>query len=85
MTASDVEAAERDRRRAQPEAHVVVAIDHRVLGVVGHDPEEIEQQEPPRDRRNGSRRTAAYAIGIPNENAIPRKACGSTKKRLKNG
>src|SRR6476646_5024407 len=29
--------------------------------------------------------TAAYAIGMPNENATPRNSCGTAKKRLKNG
>jgi hypothetical protein len=32
-----------------------------------------------------SPRTDANAIGIPNEKAMPRNACGSAKKRLKNG
>ncbi len=47
-----VGAAEQDRRRPQADAHVVVAVDHRVLGVVGHHPEQVGGEQPPADHRH---------------------------------
>ena len=50
----DVEAAERDRRGLDADAQVVVAVDHRVLGVVGEHPEQVADQQPPGERRHGA-------------------------------
>ncbi len=62
----DVEAAERDGRGADADAQIVVAVDHRVLGVVGEDPEQVAEQQPPGQRRHraepaGERRRVAAA------------------------
>ena len=45
-----VVAAEEDGRRLDADAQVVVAVDHRVLGVVGQHPEEVGRPQLPRER-----------------------------------
>jgi hypothetical protein len=42
-----VEASERDRGSPHADPLVVVAVDHRVLGVVGDDPQQVEREHPP--------------------------------------
>jgi hypothetical protein len=42
-----VPAPEKDGRRANAELQVVVAVDHGVLGVVGHDPEHVGNEQNP--------------------------------------
>jgi hypothetical protein len=63
-----VEAAEEDGGGADAELHVVVAIDHRVLGVVGDGPEDVGGEQRPASGGT-SPVTAANAIGMPKPNA----------------
>ena len=48
----DVETPERERRGANADFDIVVAIDHRVLGVIRDDPEQIDEEKHPRKRRH---------------------------------
>ena len=68
-----------------PILQVVVAVDHRVLGVVGQHPEQVAREQPPRPARARCACTAAKAIGMPKLKAMPSTACGIETKRLANG
>ena len=73
-----------------PMLQVVVAIDHRVLGVVGEHPEQVAAEQPPGDAGHGGvgrvpPRTAANAIGMPKLNAMPSTACGIDEDALGEG
>ena len=79
---SHVEAAEGDRRRAEAEPAVVVAIDHRVFGVVRDHPEQIDRTAATSRAAARRRSTARKAIGMPNENAMPEKRLRQREEAL---
>ena len=46
-----IEFSERDRRGADADLHIVITVNHRVLGIVGDSPEDVGKQQPPCHRR----------------------------------
>ena len=60
-----VEFAEQDRGRLGAGAQVVVAVDHRVPGVVGGRPEDVGDVQHPRDRRHFAAQRRRTPSGCP--------------------
>ena len=54
-----------------PMLQVVVAVDHRVLGVVGDDPEEVDREQHPRERRHVAAAPRRTPSGCRTQNAMP--------------
>ena len=64
--------AEQDRGRLRAGAQVVLAIDHRVPGVVAGGPQQVAEEQQPGQLGGTVPCTAANAIGMPQPKARPR-------------